>query len=173
MPPVLPFLHPNVWIVRIFSLSNLGLGFLAFLVLAAAFARRLWCVYLCPLGALYGLLGRVLRVPPADPYCSRCGRCDRCPMGAADAESRAMLAHQCTLCFDYEERCPVEGFAFGLRARARAGRRGEGASFDPSRRLFLAQAGTLAAGLAAGGLLGAVRRLPASAPARRCCGRRG
>jgi polyferredoxin len=159
MPPVLPFFHPNVWIVRIFSLSWLGIGFLAFLAAAAVFARRLWCVYLCPLGALYGLLGLFSVLGLRIRSCSECGRCGRCPMAAADAESRTIMAHQCTLCFDYEESCPVEGFAFGLRARARAGRRGEGASFDPSRRRFLAQAGTLAAGLAAGGLLGGVRRL--------------
>jgi polyferredoxin/Pyruvate/2-oxoacid:ferredoxin oxidoreductase delta subunit len=159
MPPVLPFFHPHVWIVRIFSLSWLGIGFLAFLAAAAFFARRLWCVYLCPLGALYGLLGLFSLLGLRIRSCSGCGRCGGCPMAAADAESRTIMAHQCTLCFDYEERCPVEGFAFGLRARARAGRRVGGASFDPSRRRFLAQAGMLAAGLAAGGLLGGVRRL--------------
>lgn len=156
MPPLLPFLHPNVWIVRIFSLSNLGLGFLAFIVLAAAFARRLWCVYLCPLGALYGLLGRASVFHLRIKECSRCGRCDGCPMGAADFRGREVLAHQCTLCFDFEERCPVEGFAFGARGSAAAG--GRAPSFSASRRLFLVHAGSLAAGFVVGGVLGAVSR---------------
>lgn len=162
LPPVLPFVHPNVWIVRIFSLSWLGIGFLAFLAAAAFFGRRVWCVYLCPLGALYGLLGSVSVFGLRIRSCSQCGRCASCPMEAADAEARDVRGSQCTLCFDYEERCPVQGFAFGLRARTRHERRGEAPSFDPSRRRFLAQAGMLAAGLAAGGLLGAVRRLAGS-----------
>ncbi|MBE3132890.1 MAG: 4Fe-4S binding protein [Acidobacteria bacterium] len=121
MPPLLPFLHPNVWIVRIFSLSGLGLGFLAFIVVTAAFARRLWCVYLCPLGALYGLLGSSSVFGLRMDGCSGCGRCNTCPMEAADYRGRVVLAHQCTLCFDYEERCPVEGFSFGVRLAAAAG----------------------------------------------------
>jgi polyferredoxin len=161
MPPLLPFFHPNVWLVRIFSLSWLGLGFLAFLAAAAVFARRLWCVYLCPLGALYGTLGSFSVFGLGIGRCSDCGRCGSCPMQAADSGSRAILAHQCTLCFDYEERCPVEGFAFGVRGRLGGGKRGRAAAraVDPSRRMFLLNAGVLAAGLAVGGLLGTVRRL--------------
>jgi polyferredoxin/Pyruvate/2-oxoacid:ferredoxin oxidoreductase delta subunit len=167
MPPLLPFVHPNVWIVRIFSLSWLGLGFLVFVAAAAVFARRLWCVYLCPLGALYGVLGSFSLFGLRIDRCSDCGRCGSCPMEAADPGGRAVLAHQCTLCFDFEERCPVEGFAFGVRRR-RAGRVKAGVRelsptaegrFDPSRRMFLLSAGVLAAGLAVGGLAGAARRL--------------
>jgi polyferredoxin/ferredoxin len=156
MPPLLPFLHPNVWIVRIFSLSSLGLGSLAFIVLAAAFARRLWCVYLCPLGALYGLLGRSSVFGLRIGDCSGCGRCDACPMEAAELRGRAVLAHQCTLCFDFEERCPVEVFSFGVRLAGAA--RGATSTFSASRRRFLIQAGALAAGFAAGGVLGSVSR---------------
>jgi polyferredoxin len=157
MPPLLPFLHPNVWIVRIFSLSGLGLGFLAFIVLAAASARRLWCVYLCPLGALYGLLGRYSVFGLRIRDCSGCGRCDACPMEAAESRGRTVLAHQCTLCFDYEERCPVQGFSFGVRPAAAAG--GDASAFSGSRRRFLVQVGALAAGVAAGGALGLLRRV--------------
>ncbi len=157
MPPLLPFLHPNVWIVRIFSLSSLGLGFLAFIVLTAAFARRLWCVYLCPLGALYGLLGRYSLFGLRIRACSRCGRCDACPMEAAESRGRTILPHQCTLCFDYEERCPVDGFSFGARPAAAAS--GSATTFSTSRRRFLIHAGTLAAGFAAGGALGLLRRV--------------
>ncbi|MBE3065176.1 MAG: 4Fe-4S binding protein [Spirochaetes bacterium] len=157
MPPLLPFLHPNVWIVRIFSLSGLGLGFLAFIVVTAAFARRLWCVYLCPLGALYGLLGSSSVFGLRMDGCSGCGRCNTCPMEAADYRGRVVLAHQCTLCFDYEERCPVEGFSFGVRLAAAAG--GAAATFSSSRRRFLIQVGALGAGIAAGGVLGVLRRV--------------
>jgi polyferredoxin len=134
-PPVLQFFHPNVWIVRVFSLSALGLAFAALLVVLASFSRRFWCAYLCPLGALYGLIGKVSLFKFSIAKCSRCGRCALCPMDAAlpaprgtpgvrsgirsDArfgdrsdEGYRIVRHQCILCFDYEERCPVEGFRY-------------------------------------------------------------
>ncbi len=146
-PPVLQFLHPNVWAVRIVSLTGPGLAFAGLLALASLWDRRLWCRFVCPLGALYGLAGRLAPLRLRIAACSSCGRCDRCPMGAADARARVTLAHQCILCFDYEHRCPTEGFRFG-RAPAPA------AAPDPGRREFLRQAGLLAAGAVAAGLVG-------------------
>jgi polyferredoxin len=122
-PPVIQFFHPNVWIVRVFSLSTLGLAFAGLLVVFAVFSRRFWCAYLCPLGALYGLIGKVSLFKFSIAKCSHCGRCALCPMDAAlhtqrgmpgvpFAEGYRIIRHQCILCFDYEERCPVEGFRY-------------------------------------------------------------
>jgi len=153
---LLPFLHPNVWIVRICSLSLLGLVFLGLIVIASAFGRRLWCVYLCPLGALYGLLARAPFPRLAIRRCSGCGACDRCPMQAANASSRTVLAHQCTLCFAFEADCRVEGFAFAAARRRATGSGiscGE-AGFDTGRRQFLIVGAGLLGGAVIGGALG-------------------
>ncbi|MBN2553575.1 MAG: 4Fe-4S binding protein [Spirochaetales bacterium] len=165
--PVLQFFHPNVWIIRIVSLSSAGLVFLGLLVLFALFARRLWCTYLCPLGALYGLLARFPLLRLRITACSSCGRCDRCPTEAADYRNREIMAHQCLLCFDYEASCPAEGFRLSLPETAGAGSpngrtgRPDSVPPSPSRRSFLINGVLLAAGLAVGGLLtgaGALRR---------------
>ncbi|MGO9309958.1 MAG: 4Fe-4S binding protein [Spirochaetia bacterium] len=146
-PALLPFVHPNVWIVRVFSLSTLGMVFLGLIVAASVFGRRLWCVYLCPLGALYGLCARVPLPRLAIAGCSRCGACDRCPMQAADGERRTVLAHQCILCFDMEQDCGVQGFRFVRTVRR--------TRFDPGRRQFLlAGAGILGGAIAGGALAG-------------------
>ena len=155
---LLPFFHPNVWIVRILSHSVLGLVFLGLVFLSSLFGRRLWCVYLCPLGALYGVLSRVSFFRLRIERCSRCGACDRCPMQAADFRTREILPHQCILCFHFEKSCPVEGFRYGPVARAgmstlRAPRRAGGASFDPSRREFLVRGAGLLGGAMIGGVL--------------------
>jgi polyferredoxin len=118
--PVLQFLHPNIWIIRIVSLTTVGLIFLALLLLFSLFARRLWCTYLCPLGALYGLLARIPLFRLRIHACSSCGRCERCPTEAASYEQREILAHQCMVCFDYESKCPVEGFRLSLPEAAAA-----------------------------------------------------
>lgn len=143
---LLPYFHPNVWIVRILSRSVLGFVFLGLVLLSSIFGRRLWCVYICPLGALYGVLSRVSFLRLKIEKCSRCKACDRCPMQAADFRTREILPHQCIICFDYEKTCPVEGFQYGV---AKAG----GFPFDPSRREFLVRGAGLLGGAMIGGVL--------------------
>ena len=145
-PPVLQYLHPNIWIIRIFSLSNLGLVFLGILILFSIHSRRFWCTSLCPLGALYGLLASHSLFKLSIQECSRCGRCNKCPMKAARYEEKRILGPQCILCFDFEASCPVTGFHYGRV-------KGEKAQLpDLSRRRFLRQGGLLIGGLAAGTL---------------------
>ncbi|HUV07909.1 MAG TPA: 4Fe-4S binding protein [Spirochaetia bacterium] len=143
-PPILQFLHPNVWIVRIFSLNPLGIGFMIFVLVSSVIGRRFWCIYLCPLGALYGFLSRFSLYRLEISRCSRCGKCTLCPMGAADYQEKEILQSQCTLCFDYEAGCPVEGFSFTNRLRA---------PVQESRRRFLETSVSLAGGALAGGIL--------------------
>jgi polyferredoxin len=162
--PVLQFLHPNIWIIRIVSLTTGGLVFFGLLLLFSLFARRLWCTYLCPLGALYGLLARIPLFRLRISACNSCGRCDRCPTEAANYREREIMAHQCLVCFDYEFKCPTQGFRFtlpgvgsGQGAPAAAGTappsRRTTAPPSPSRRSFLKHGVQLIAGFAVGGLL--------------------
>jgi polyferredoxin len=156
--PALQFLHPNVWLIRIVSLTSLGLVFLGLLALFSLFARRLWCTYLCPLGALYGIPSRLPLYRLRIAACNGCGSCDRCPTGAADYRNREILAHQCLVCFDYEANCPASGFRFflpGRLSRTAAGtdRRPRARSFSSARRSFLKHGMQLLAGLAVGGAL--------------------
>jgi polyferredoxin len=156
--PVLQFLHPNVWIIRIVSLTTVGLVFLGLLVLFSVFARRLWCTYLCPLGALYGLLARIPLFRLKITACSSCGRCDRCPTEAANYADKEIMAHQCLLCFDYEASCPTEGFRFTLPSAGDPGRQPAVHRSRRSRRSFLKHGLQLVVGLAVGGLLSGVFR---------------
>lgn len=116
-PPLLQFLHPNVWLIRIFSLTPLGIAFAGMLVAFSLLTRRLWCTYACPLGALYGLLGRASLLRLGITRCADCGRCDRCPTRAADYQARRVVDHQCILCYDFEAGCPVSGFRLLRRGR--------------------------------------------------------
>jgi len=146
-PPVLQFFHPNVWIIRIFSLSLLGIMFLGLLVVASLFSRRFWCSYVCPLGALYGLLAKVSVFKLLIKKCSACSLCDTCPMKAAEYSSKTVINHQCILCFEYESRCPASGFQF-------AATRHDGIYYtDETRRALLVQGALFAGGLLTGTLL--------------------
>ena len=170
MTSLLPYFHPNVWIVRIFSRSVLGIVFLALILLSSLFGSRLWCAYLCPLGAFYGVLSRVSIFRLRIERCSQCGACGRCPMHAADFRTREILSPQCILCFHFEQSCPPEGFVYGPAAKAGKSAllapRRAGNSFDPSRREFLMRGAGLLGGAMIGGVLARLGALSAPGPAK-------
>lgn len=147
-PPVLQFFHPHVWIVRIFSLSGAGLIFLVFLIGLSGISTRMWCTLLCPLGALYGLLGSAPLFKLGIAECVECGRCDRCPTGATVFRQKKVIHFRCTLCFEFEHQCPEAGFIYG---RKKPG-------FDSSRRTFLRNSALFSFGLLSGALLSAFNR---------------
>jgi polyferredoxin len=125
------------------SLAPLTALLLAGILLANLWRPRAFCRFLCPLGALLGLLGRwaPVRIAKLQPDCSDCGRCDRVCTTAADP-SGALRQPSCTLCMSCVEVCPDGVLALGGR-RSAAGERLEP---DLSRRATIT---ALAAGVAA------------------------
>jgi len=96
----------------------LAVGLLLFLLLAlnVVLERRFWCRYLCPLGALLGLLGRwsVARRDVAKG-CDECRRCERgCPGGAAVGREGAWKGEECVLCLGCDDLCPKNAVSFGF-----------------------------------------------------------
>ncbi len=110
--PIFQFLHPGIWIIRIFALHNTGIAFLIFLALVSGVTRRFWCRYICPLGALYGLIGEFSILKLRINGCSNCGLCSSCPMGAIQERRSRIIYSRCILCFDFESKCPRESFTY-------------------------------------------------------------
>jgi len=82
------------------------------LVIGSVFLRDLWCRYLCPYGALLGVLGRFapLKVRRRPDLCTDCRACTRaCPARLPVHALQRMASVECTSCQDCVAACPVNG----------------------------------------------------------------
>ena len=145
LPASQPFFTQNILLALVF------VGVLAL----NAIRPRFWCRYLCPLGAMLGLVSKVsfLRHKVDEQACTACGRCARvCPTGTIDPERNyAADPAECTMCLDCAETCPAKAVAFKPRLGL-----AEWRDYDPSRRQALASLGAAVAGI------GLLRAAPAA-----------
>jgi hypothetical protein len=90
--------------------STLTLGVVAVLTVLSLFYRNAWCRYLCPYGALLGLLSLLspLKVRRQAKSCIDCRRCtDGCP-GRISVHAKTTVRHvECMGCLTCVANCPV------------------------------------------------------------------
>jgi polyferredoxin len=104
--------------------SRLTIAVLGILVVGSVFIRDLWCRYLCPYGALVGLLGVLapLKVTRDDALCTDCHECTTvCPARLPVHGMKRVASVECTSCQDCVVACPVEG-CLAVRPPLEAGR---------------------------------------------------
>ena len=131
-----------------FQLAGVSAAILATIFALELVSRRFWCRFLCPAGAMFGLLGRwsLLKRSPA-VVCKSCGDCAAgCRMGAIDPVGQTFLsalsaasreadknvcstavrntgfsAEACNLCMDCVDSCPkgIVSFRFTWKSRKR------------------------------------------------------
>jgi MauM/NapG family ferredoxin protein len=143
LPLAQPFFQQNLLLALVF------VGVLAL----NAIRPRFWCRYLCPLGALLGLVSKVAWLHQAvdEATCTACRRCARvCPTGTMVPERATKAGRpyvvadpaECTLCLDCLESCPKGGISFRGHWGLAGWRR-----YDPSRRQVLASLGAALLGV--------------------------
>ncbi len=136
LPVEQPVFAQNVFIAALF------LGILAL----NALADRFWCRYLCPLGALLGLLSKAALLRPViGSACVSCAKCARvCRLEAIETKPVYEIAPtECTVCLDCLAACPKDGMSFAWHRRPAPWR-----ETDPTRRQVLTSLAAGAVGVA-------------------------
>lgn len=94
------------------NISAVGMSIFAFLLIMSFFIDHFWCRYLCPYGALLGLVGwfspaRIQRDPNA---CINCYSCDKaCPGRLTVSSLKTVASPECLSCLSCVNNCPVPG----------------------------------------------------------------
>ena len=99
--------------------QNVAIAALFFGIIALnLLAHRFWCRYLCPLGALLGLLSKFsLFRPVIGSACTQCTRCAVvCKPGAVDInpDNFHIMPSECTMCLDCLANCKQGDIHFRL-----------------------------------------------------------
>ena len=125
--PVLCYICPVGIVCRAF-VSSTWLGVVGALIVIVllivavemTLARRGWCRYVCPLGAVYGMCAtpRTLRVTRNPKACVGCGSCEAdCPMGCSPLKGK--IRDTCTNCMACVDSCPEDALKLAFRAPPR------------------------------------------------------
>jgi polyferredoxin len=142
-----PRFYASAWLIGVVLLTVVGLNLVR---------PRFFCRFICPLGALFGLLSRFTpwRLGKTEDKCGECRLCDEYCEGGCRPSGK-IITGECVLCFNCFDRCPAGRITFAGKASAA----GEAGLPDLSRRGFVvAGTGLLVASFwDLGGLSGANR----------------
>ncbi|AHF06591.1 4Fe-4S binding protein [Desulfitobacterium metallireducens] len=92
--------------------SAVGLILLVITLIGSLLYDRFFCKYLCPMGALYGILGKVspFKVVRNENTCIDCGKCNRsCPMNIDIQHNTEVKSAECINCQLCVLECPKPG----------------------------------------------------------------
>ncbi|SDD57554.1 4Fe-4S binding protein [Sporomusa acidovorans] len=104
-----------------------GLEFLFIVALVALewlYDRKAWCRNLCPVGALYGLLGkwRPVSIGIDHSRCLRCQQCSNaCSMRVAVGSGKLLDQLTCTNCGDCVDACAAKAVSFTWKNKQKGG----------------------------------------------------
>lgn len=113
---ILPFFQPSY-----LQSAFIG-GIFLFILGLNLVENRFWCRYLCPLGALLGLLSRFsLLKRSVSEGCTSCGACAGVCQGNASPDRRGgWRDSECYYCWNCDDICPENAVSFGFKVKKAA-----------------------------------------------------
>ena len=92
------------------ELSGFALGVILLLMVVSLFISNFWCRYLCPYGALLGIVSflSLVKIRRVKETCTDCMACTRvCPAMIAVHKAGRVRSDECTGCLECVKTCPV------------------------------------------------------------------
>lgn len=93
------------------TIGVVGIAVMAWLVALSALIQNFWCRYLCPYGALMGLVSLLspVKIRRDAEACIDCGKCSKaCPSNLKVDQLVQIRSAECTACMACVASCPVE-----------------------------------------------------------------
>jgi ferredoxin len=90
---------------------SIGFVILVVILLLSMLYERAFCKYLCPLGAVNAILGRIplFRIKRVESTCISCSKCDRvCPMNIDVSHAQVIDSPECISCMECVTACPTK-----------------------------------------------------------------
>lgn len=106
------YAHLSEGIANVWAESAVGLIILAITVIGSMLYDRFFCKYLCPMGALYGIVGKIspYKVVRNEEKCISCGICTKnCPANIDVANTKEVTTAECLSCQTCVLSCPKAG----------------------------------------------------------------
>ena len=106
------YAHLPEGLESVWAESAVGLIILVITIFGSLIYDRFFCKYLCPVGALYGIVGKIspLKVVRNESACINCGICNKgCPMNIDVQHSSKVTSAECINCQTCVLSCPTPG----------------------------------------------------------------
>ena len=106
------YAHLSEGVESVWGESAVGLIILLVTIVGSLLYDRFFCKYLCPMGALYGMVGKIspFKVVRNEEVCIDCGICSNsCPMNIDVQHSLKVTTAECMNCQTCVNSCPKEG----------------------------------------------------------------
>lgn len=109
--PLAAYGHLSAGLPAVWAEFSVGLVILVAVLLLSMLYERAFCKYICPLGAVNAILGRIplFRIKRVASTCISCSKCDRvCPMNIDVSHAKAIDSPECISCMECVTACPTK-----------------------------------------------------------------
>jgi ferredoxin len=108
--PLAAYGHLSAGLAAVWAEFGVGLVILVAVLVLSMLYERVFCKYICPLGAVNAILSRIplFRIKRDESTCISCSKCDRvCPMNVDVSIARSVDSPECIACMECVTACPT------------------------------------------------------------------